>query len=268
MGIRFTSALVAVLSASVAAEESVTFDGVLGAGDVYTTTEQVGWYNGHKVEQSVYGDFYNQLHTTTLSYGVGELAGDSSGTEYFFLHVEVPLYAKNMIWQELDWKNQYPLTNTDPNAGLTEADVASYRAHHETHHNPGDMKLDYNGATGSEKAVFVDSSGAEVFRADLGGDADNVFGLLGYKDSVDYLFDNGLATEQLSLARGRTMSFELMFELDAIQNAALLDIVRNGVEFHLSPERGLTTVVPLPTTAAMAGLGLAGIGFRRRRPTF
>jgi hypothetical protein len=242
-----------------------TLDGIFDGAPPYSTSEVVSWYNGHRpAPDSIYGDENNQLGRTTIHYGVGTLAG--GGADYFFLYVEAPLDAKNMIWQKLDWKNNYPLPNTDPLVGLTEADVASYRVHHETHHNPGDMKLDFKGATGSEVAIYNDATGDKVFEADLAGDATNAFGLVGYMDSVDYLLDNGICTEDLCLARDTPMSLEFQFALNSDQNNALLGHIRNGIEFHLSPERGLSVPVPATLPLMATALGVLGLfGWRRKR---
>ncbi len=177
----------------------VVVDGVYdSSSDTYSGFKVINWFNGHKREESIYGDHVE----TIIRYG------EDNGS--FFLYVEVPLYAKNMIWENLDWKNDYLLSNANSTTGLTEDDAESYRTHHETHHGEGDMKLDFGGATGSEKMELFDRNGNLIFTADLAGDADNKFGLVqgGFKDSVDYLFDNNLATEDLSLNRDTKMSFE------------------------------------------------------------
>jgi len=257
------TAAVVLLAFSGISRADISLNGVLGGGDSYANSETVTWFNGHQTANSIYGDFDNQFATTRIRYGASTLAGDSSGTQYFFLHIETPLYAKNMIWQDMDWRNNFPIANMDPDVGLTEDDVASYRIHHETHHNPGDMQLNFNGATGSEKMVFLNSNGNRVFQADLAGNTDNSFGLIDVKDSVDYLFDNNISTEALSLARNTTMSFEFQFALDSAMNDQILDYIRNGIEFHLSPERGLP--VPAPMSGALLGLG--GLATLRRRRT-
>ncbi len=241
-----------------AARADIILDGIFDFGDTYANSQVVTWFNGHQTANSFYGDFDNQFATTTIQYGTGQLAGDPFGTEYFFLFVEVPLYGKNMIWDRAAVDD--PIKNEDPDVGLTEDDVGPYRVQHETHHDPGDLKLNFNTATGSEKVVFVNGKGKDQFEADLDGNADDAFGLIGFKDSVDYLFDNNLATKDLSLARDRTMSFEFQFELNAAMNEELLGYISNGIEFHLSPERGL-----IPAPGSLALLGLAALGRRRRR---
>jgi len=244
-----TAALIlAAVSGTVSAD--VVLDGVKD-GDTYLNSETVSWYQGHQTHNSIYGDFNNQLGSTTISYG------ESGG--HFYLFVEAPLYAKNMIWEDRNWGGV--INNTDENAGLTEEDVHQYRVHHETHHNPYTMNLDFGGATGSEKFIFVDGNGDEAFKADIDGNVDNSFGLIAAMDSADYLIDNGFATESLSLNRNRTMSYEFKFTLNATENEAILELIRNGIELHLSPERGL----PVPTPGSLALLGLGGMGMIRRR---
>ena len=214
--------------------QQVTLDGILTPGDGYTNSESVTWFNGHGKE-SVYGDFDNQSFQTTLRYGIAELAGGTPGEKFFFLFVEAPLYAKNMIWGN----------------GLTEADWAPYG-----------KELSFSGATGSEKLVFLNAKGDKVFEADLADKADNGFGLVGYKDSAHYLLDSGISTEDSSLARDTTMSFEFQFAVDPTNNAQIVAYARNGLEMHLSPERGL---VPEPSSSVLIGLSSMLFLFRRKR---
>jgi hypothetical protein len=240
-------------------------DGVYEGMPPYSSFEATTWYNGHKpAPDSIYGDENNQLGTTTVYYGIGEDNAGPAGTDYFWVYVEADIAAKNMIWEDdatADW--ELPLGNTDPNVGLTEADVASYRAHHETHHSAGSMKLDFGGATGSEKMVLYDANGDKAFEADLADSGDTSgFGLVGSQDITDYLLGNSICTTALCLARDTAMSFEFKFALNATQNDAFLALFDNGIEFHLSPERGLPLDVPeIPVPAAIWLFGTALIGF-------
>ena len=150
------SALVVLAAATIAAFVDITLDGVIGS-DAYSNSESVGWFNGHKAAESIYGDFDGQLGSTTLSYG------ESDGC--FIVHVKSPLYAKNMIWEDIDWHS--PILNTNPSLGLTEDDADPYRTHHETHHRVGTMNLDFNGATGNKKIIFLDANATRLSRLTL-----------------------------------------------------------------------------------------------------
>lgn len=260
MKTRLMNCVVAAFAASLSTGYSqslntVKFDGILSGSDNYSNTEIVGFFNGHKTEKSVYGTFENPKYETFIRYTVGTVEGDSSGTKYFFLFAEVPIEVKSMIWGN----------------GLTSADVDPYRVHHETHHKPGDLKLDYKTATGSEKLGLVDSNGGTKLTANLAGNlgekvTGGKYGLISYRDSVNYLFKNNLATESSSLNREQTMSFELQFTLNATENQKIIDLARNGLDYHLSPERGLIpTQVPEPSSTLLVGLLSSICLFRRKR---
>jgi hypothetical protein len=91
------------------------------------------------------------------------------------------------------------------------------------------------------------------------------FGLISFRDSVMYLLDNGISTTSSSSASDVTMSVELQFALDPVKNQLILDAARNGLNFHLSPDRGLIPdLVPEPSTTMLFGL-LSAIGLLRRR---
>jgi len=230
-----------ILSLTAAYSQSIQYDGIFTGADGYTNTEIVTWYNGHG--SSSYGDFGSQYYNTFIRYGVGTVAGDTSGTQYFFLFAESPLEAKNMVW----------------GAGMTAEEVAQYG-----------KRLSFSDATGSEKIEFVNNKGSTVLKVDIGsgGSLDKTakdFGLISYKDSVMYLLSNGISTTSSSSASEFTMSVELQFALDPVKNQAIIDAARNGLNFHLSPDRGLIPdLVPEPSTTMLFGL-LSTIGLLRRK---
>jgi len=223
--------------------QTISYDGIFSAADGYSSTEIVKWFNGH--DDTTFGDFNTQKYNTFIRYGVGTQAGDPSGTKYFFLFAESPLEAKNMVW----------------GAGMNAMEIAQY----------GKL-LDFSAATGSEKISLLNSSGSAVVVADIGsnvsGKGKNTlgFGMIGFKDSVDYLIGNGISNTTTSSARTYTMSVEMKFALDPVKNAQVVAAARNGLDFHLSPDRGLIPqLVPEPSTTLLFGL-LSTIGlFRRKR---
>ena len=228
----------------------VSLDGIVTAADNYSGMETVEFYNGH--DSSTYGTFANQSFTTQIRYGVAQKAGETTGQQYFFMYAEVPLYAKNMVW----------------GAGMTSEEVAQYG-----------KRLDFGEATGSEKFIFMTSSGSELFTVDFGaapplgngGQTDYGtagLGLIAFKDSVSYLLENNLATSGKSGSsdfHNMTMSVEMQFALDPTKNNQLIQAARNGINVHLSPDRGLTSIVPEPSTTLLLGfLSVAGLVRRRR----
>ena len=211
---------------------TVTVDGVRDGSDSYSNSFDASWTNGHKTEFSIYADGSD---TTTVYYEM------DSGS--LFLYMEVPLYAKNMIW------------------GTGATDVTEYQDHWLTHHG-GTFVMDYNAATGSEKAVFAGNAEAK-----LKDDSTNNFGGLGLLDSAtsrDWVLLNGCDTTNCA-ASTVAMSFEFQFDLAIIDEDAFLAAIEDdGIVFHLSPERRISEV-PLPAAAWLFGSALLGLGAIKRR---
>jgi hypothetical protein len=235
-------AAAALMSSLVTAHgQSIQYDGILTGADGYTNSEIVTWYNSHG--SSSYGDYNSQYYNTIIRYGVATVAGDPSGTQYFFLFAEAPLEAKNMVW----------------GPGMTNEEVSQYG-----------KRLSFSDATGSESIKFVNEKGSGILKIDIGknGALDKKakdFGLISFKDSVMYLLDNGISTTSSSSASNYTMSVEMQFAVDPVKNQLILDAARRGLDFHLSPDRGLIPeLIPEPGTTLLFSL-LSIMGLLRRR---
>ncbi len=218
-------------------------DGFLD-GSEYSNSFTAGWYNGHKQEYSQFKKADD--HTTTVYW-------ESTGGN-FYLYLEAPLEAKNMIWGD----------------GFTDAEAILYYQQFQTHHGETfdqfkSNKTDFGTMTGSEKVIFWGG-----IKADLNGDVSGSIpsALLDYKDSVDYVtadeIDGGLGFDTTkSSASDTPMAFEFKFDYLTLSEIDTLksDIQGNELEFHLSPERGAPVSVPTPepTTIALFGIGLVGL---------
>lgn len=218
--------------------------------DSYTHKAAIHFFNGH--EEEAYGTFDAPIYKTYVHWGEGTLSGNQAGPSYFFMYLETPTEVKNMVWGN----------------ALTAQDIAEYAVHWQNHHK-GNPEMDYDQATGSEHMAFFDNKGKEKFSSDLqpGGHSGG-YGMLEAKTSVDYLFDNNLATTSSSDARDIGMAFEYRFTLDSAENNELLDVLRNGgiIEYHLSPERGLVpTQVPEPSSALLVATTSFIFLLRRKR---
>lgn len=244
---RLIMVLAFLLSITNLVNAQIIFDGV-SDGDSYSNSAKVSWYNAHKTEFSVYKP--ESSYVTSVLYGV------SGGFSYLF--VEAPIFAKNMIWD-------------NSGLNLTESDLSPYRGHHDSHHDPEKLKLNYKTAVESEKVAFT---GDDIFnltgksKTDLFDD----YGLVAFKSSLDFLLDNNLADDELSLNRDRTMSFEFKFNANFNELEALVsNIQEEGIEFHLSDERRgtpvINTPVPEPSTYLMLSsfLGIIMVITYRRK---
>jgi hypothetical protein len=216
---------------------AVVVDGVNNGDDTYTNQFQAKWTNGHEKE-SIYDDWSDE---TTVRW--------AEDADYMYLYLEVPLYAKTMVWG----------TGCDDAACLDE-----YKDHYATHH--GDtLVMDYGKATGSEKTEFDVIFGGGSYEGKLQG-ASNGAGIVEFASSLDWLLDNGCDTTNCG-ASGVEMSFEFKFDLtEVVRNdiIASLEDPAQGLVFHLSPERR-AGVVPVPAAAWLFGSSLGLLGWMRRR---
>ena len=230
------TAVVAAIPATAMAGP-ITVDGVRDANDDYTNSFIANWTNEH---HSAGSQFTDGTDETTVFWELN--AG------LFYLFVEAPLAAKNMIW----------------GAGVTLAELALYDVHNTSLNHHGPLSgIDYNKAVGSEKAVF---GGMEVKLKDdsvsNGGDVtDNA-------TSRSFLIGNGTCDTTDCAATTTTMSFEFEFDMSAGDFQSLVsDLSTNGIEFHLSPERGgpPPTQVPAPATVPLMLFGMLLLAASRRR---
>ena len=144
-----------------------TFDGVRD-GDPYSKAFDVKWFDGHGEKDSAYPKSGTQ--TTTVRYGEGQEG--TTGDTFSWLFLEVPLYAKNMVWGDAFDPDENP-----DGADAANALLAGYG-----------KALDFGGATGSEKVEFgakvgdPDKFGIELDLAAGDFKDESIFTVVGFRD--------------------------------------------------------------------------------------
>jgi len=187
---------------------------------------------------------------------------------YLYLYIGVPLFAKNMIWENAAYEIGF---EGDSANHLVEADYLPYRAH-DNKDGKDDYKLDYKTATESEDLVLGSGFGGTVY--DLRTD-----GTSGYYTSLNYLLgnsadDGGSAWDtcdtSLCLARDVQFAYEFKLALSSLaggDSTQFLAGVSDGIGVHLSDERrgAATNVIPVPAAFWLFGTAIFGlIGMRRK----
>jgi hypothetical protein len=282
------SALAFLVAPGISSAGSFTFDGINTAGDMYTESFSAPWFNGHGTDKSNYKPGGGQM--TTVLYGTGTDNAESSGPTYSWLFLEVPLYAKTMVWgagQSLDFGkatgSEKVVFGTSPGTNpLTVAKIDDKKVGKSVKKVGKSVKKVGKSGKKSGKKAGKSSKNGSVFGAatelDLDGGWKSDDGLpwkvVDFMDSVDYLLGAGSAECASSdpakncAASGRTMSFEVKLELLNGGYAALKKaIMDNGLGFHLSPEEfgDPPSVVPVPAAFWLFGTALIGfIGFSRK----
>ena len=246
--------------------QSVKLDGFYDpSNDNYTTSTTVGWVNGHELAKgnSVYGDASGSADSwdqTNVRYGY------DAQQDYFFLYIEVPIYAKAMEW------------DNSGNAATTIANFWRYDLGGKNLHGEDSKtnSLDFSNATGSEKLEFLNSdittavdgkgkgkaSYDVAFTANLYNSVDSKWGLVDSKDSVDYILESAKGTTSLSLNPDIPMAFEFKFNAKDVNfdEGTILTSLERGVVFHLSPE-----MIPEPSSTLLLGMSSVIMLLRRKR---
>ena len=264
--------VVALLLPGIAvAASTVTVDGIKEAGE-YTGnsggttsgTRKLLWWNDH---ESIYtkdaanmNDLFWEIHD-----------GGGSNDVSLNIFVEVPVYARRMIWVGVDKDDSNKCEYNGGSVSLACAkldpdnDQAYLDAYNEgSHHNS--VKMDYKTQTGSEyfklngTNVDIDWQAEDNSEQD-GGLKDNFT----WKTSREYLISEGICTTSLCQQFDRSSSLEVMWTgLQSVMAAQSIFMSITDMQLHLSDEaRGLPDIEipPVPVPAAVWLFGTALIGF-------
>jgi hypothetical protein len=255
-----------LLSGLASAASTVTVDGILSTNEYSgpnSGTDSLLWWNGH---ESVYTLPAGNMNN--LNWEINDLNGLFS----LNIFVEVPTYARRMIWAK---DCEYKGSGTDSDCDVIPGEYLDAYQNGSHHIKDGvkKVKMDYGTQTESEYFELSGLTGKIKWQDEDGGSgqADDFGDYFNWATSREYLLDSGKCTEDLCLEFDMTSSLELMW-LGLESNQAALDKLASitDMELHLSDEaRGLPPIPPVPVPAAIWLFGTALVGFigmsRRRK---
>jgi hypothetical protein len=273
----------------IASASTVTVNGIKEAGE-YTGnsltsssgSESLQWYNDH---HSQYGPEKNKMNT--MYWEINEIDTDDYSLNLF---VEVPLYARRMIWVGKDKDDAGALnyggdaSECDPDCnGIPKAVLDAYFAGATFEGHKSSVKMDYGTQTGSEY-FRLNGTGGKVagFGDDLcfglqddgghcgkGGaspqtDPDENDDSIYWQTSRHWVLANGCTTA-LCAALNTSMSLEVELRSLTLTEAEAMRDGVSSLRLHLSDEAYGIPQVPVPAAFWLFGTAIFGlIGMRRK----
>jgi hypothetical protein len=268
-----------VLPGIATAASTVSVDGIKTTGE-YTgnadgTTSgkrSLLWWNDH---HSIYTKTTPPATGAQMNDLFWEIHNGGSDNVSLNIFVEVPLYARRMIWAgvDKDSANACEYNGGAVSAACAQLDPGGDQAYLDAylkgakdnddgtgtnHHD--EVKMDYDTQTKSEYFKLNGSSVDIKWQAEDGNGLSDGFT---WKTSREYLISNGICSTSLCQQFDRSSSLELMWT--GLKDLAAASAIVAGItdmQLHLSDEaRGLPDIPPVPVPAAFWLFGTALIGF-------
>jgi hypothetical protein len=251
MGKIFSVLMFGLFLSGISSASTVTVDGVNKTGEytgLNSGTETLIWWNDHHSNYTLEAGNTNDLYWEINETGSGEYSLN--------IFVEVPDYARRMIWVE---NCEYDVPGKDAGCSLIGDDYLD--AYLEGSHH-GSVKMDYKTQTESEYFKLNGLTGEIDWQAE-----DTVDDDFTWATSREYLINEGICTTTECLAFNTTASLELMWTgLGSEQDAIDMTGGITDMQLHLSDEAyGGLPPVPIPAAVWLFGSALAGLGWMRRK---